>query len=366
MPLRFRLATREDDAALRHAYASTPMEGGMRLAFEREPSFLDALRVQGAFVQVMVGEDSASGEIAAFGTRSIAEAFVNGSPTPLGYLGDLRILPSYRNGTVLARGWKFFHQLHEDGRTALYHTAIFSGNKPAKAALSGGRATVPAYHPAGTFCTAGIRPSGKEDTRSPKGWHISRGTPELLSRVVEFLNAWNATRQFAPFHRETDFGSGGRWHGLRVEDFFLLWEGPRLRAVAALWDQSAFKQTRVLGYSGKWSLLFLLSRLSPRFLGIPRLPHPGSHLRSGYVSFIGMDGDDPALLACLLHAMRVEASRRGWLSLLLSLHERDPLQSALHGLPYTRYGGDLYAVAPGEAVPTFARNGLPHIEAALL
>ena len=50
----FSLATPEDDAGLRRLLAETPMGGCIRLSFRREPSYMQAARIQGASVQVLV------------------------------------------------------------------------------------------------------------------------------------------------------------------------------------------------------------------------------------------------------------------------------------------------------------------------
>ena len=364
MPLRFRLATQDDDAALRRAFASTPMEGGMRLAFEREPSFHDALVVQGPFVQVIICEDTATGAIAAFGTRAIADAFVNGTPRPLGYLSDLRILPAYRNRTILARGYQFLRELDRDNRTALYSTAIFSENAAARGVLLGGRAGLPEYQHLGGLVTLGIHTSGLSRAVPPR-LRIARGEPGQLGEMVSYLNSYNAGRQLAPVHHLEDFAPTGRWRNLDASDFFLAWEGSILHGVAALWDQSPFKQTRVLSYSGRWWWLRWLSRILSTALPVARLPSPGSLFRFGYASFIALDTGKPEILYALLRTMREEAARRKWMHLLLTLHERDPLLAIASQLPHTKFHGDLYQVAMQS--PAALNSGfLPHVEASLL
>ncbi|QIF05288.1 hypothetical protein [Roseimicrobium sp. ORNL1] len=365
MPLRFRLATAEDDAALRRAFAATPMEGGMRLAFEREPSFFDALRVQGDVTQVIICEETNAGEIIAIGTRCLADAFVNGTPQRVGYLSDLRILPQWRKGTVLARGWKFLLSLDEDGLVDLYHTAIFAENAGAKSALTQARAGVPQYHPLGGFITAGIHPSHSAPPVSPH-LRVTRGTASELPHIVEFLNAHNTSRQFAPVHRVEDFAPGGRWRDFRIEDFFLIRNGADLCGVGGVWDQAAFKQTRVLGYTGKWRWFYHLSQLTHRVLPVPRLPSPGEHFRFGYGCFMACPSQDPEVFRQLVHAMRHEASKRGWMHLLLSLHENDPLLPLLSDIPHTPFRAELFWLSPRGTGATPHSQLVPHIEAALL
>jgi hypothetical protein len=364
MPLRFRLATAEDDAALRRAF-STPMAGGMRLAFEREPSFFNALRVQGDLVQVIVCEETGTGEIAGIGTRCLADSFVNGTAQRVGYLSDLRILPQWRKGTVLSRGYKFLRELDADGAADLYYTAIFEENADARAALSQKRAGVPQYHSLGSFRTAGIHPCHRA-VSPPSPLQVTRGTPADLPRVVEFLNAHNDSRQFAPVHRVEDFMPGGRWRDFRVEDFFLAHDGSRLVGALGVWNQSGFKQTRVLGYAGRWRFLHLLSRVAHRVLPVPRLPNPGECFQFGYASFLSIPSQDSGIFRLLMHAAREESSRRGWTHLLLSLHDSDPLSPVMRSIPHTPFPGALFWLSPREVGLPPSSDGIPHLEAGLL
>jgi hypothetical protein len=84
------LATPEDDSELRELLRRSPIPGPISVTFEREPSFYNSCRIRGDFFQIAAGRDRRSGKIIGLGTRSVAPAFINGKPIPLGYLADLR------------------------------------------------------------------------------------------------------------------------------------------------------------------------------------------------------------------------------------------------------------------------------------
>ena len=96
------LAERGDDAELRALLRDNPMDGSMQVTFEREPDFFASCPIRGSFHQVGVGRDLESGRIVGLGTRSIADAFVNGRSVPFGWLSDLRLEPACRGGTLVA------------------------------------------------------------------------------------------------------------------------------------------------------------------------------------------------------------------------------------------------------------------------
>ena len=191
------LAAAADDRELRELLRSSPISGQISVTFEREPSFFDSCRIRGDFFQVCVGRDQATGEIIGLGTRSVASAFINGQPQPLGYLADLRLRPQHRGGTLIARGYRFLRQLHEDRRTSFYTTVIFSENQAALTTIASGRAGLPRYHDMGTIHSPGIN-IRRAQTSLDVGCKIIRGSQDLLPAIVECLNRNNARRQFAP------------------------------------------------------------------------------------------------------------------------------------------------------------------------
>ena len=153
---RFELATPQDDLALREVLRATPMDGRISVCFQREPSFFSGSVVEGPFRQVIVCRDTQTSEIVGFGTRSIRDMHVNGSPEPVGYLGSLRLLEPHRSIGLVARGFRFLSELHGDQRTELYLTTIAEGNERAMATLTSGRAGLPRYNFAGRFHTFAI------------------------------------------------------------------------------------------------------------------------------------------------------------------------------------------------------------------
>ena len=123
----FAPATADDDASLRRLLAENPMEGRIRVAFEREPSYFHAVEVQGRFAQVIVGRDLETGALVGVGTRTVKPAFVNGEPRPLGYLSDLRLLPAYRGERALIENTR---RALDDGRLSTDDIQKLRGRGP--------------------------------------------------------------------------------------------------------------------------------------------------------------------------------------------------------------------------------------------
>jgi len=357
------LTTPADDLELRKLLRRNPIPGPISVTFEREPSFFDSCRIRGPFVQVGVGRDRRTGKIIGLGTRSIASAFVNGDPTPLGYLADLRLEPDYRGGTLIARGYRFLKYLHDDGRTTLYTTMIFAGNHVALRTLASGRARLPRYHDLGVIHAPGInirrmRPAICADCE------ILRGSEGLLPEIVECLNRNNARRQFAPVHTVEMFKL--RWREFRVEDFFIAVRGGRLIGVLGCWDQTSFKQTRIAGYTAPLRWLVPAANVLHPLIGTPRFPQPGEEVPYFYIGFLAVDGDDLRVFRALLRFLYNQTVGGRYAYAILALHERDPLLPALREYSLTSFSGRLFCVTfdDGEASFRNLDGRVPYMEAA--
>lgn len=332
------LAAENDDAALRSVLAQTPMEGRIAVAFGREPSFFGAAAVEGRFHQVVLGRDRIGGDVVGFGVRSVGERFVNGAPRAVGYLSGLRILPAHRHGALLARGYRFFRELHADDRARLYVTTIAEGNRTALDLLTSGRGGLPAYHPIGNYRTLAIpvrHASGRRQIAA--GLSIRPATADDLRDVITFLSTHGPERQFFPAYRSEDFCRGGLLHGLELDDVLLCHRGAELTGILAGWDQQAFRQTVVCGYRGalRWTRPVLNAWAG--LAGWPKLPAPGHGFRSLTAALPLVVDNDPQIFAALLDALLAQARSRLVDYLLIGLHENDPLWPVAK-----RHGGTCY------------------------
>lgn len=344
----FAAATEADEAELRELLRQIPVEGSIRVAFEREPNFFAAAPLQGPYHQVGIVRDRCTGRIIGMGTRSIADAFVNGEPTPLGYLSDLRLLPEYRNGPLVARGYRVLRDWHADARTQRYYTVIFADNTHALRNLAQGRAGLPRYQDCGPLHCPGVHLR----RRKPELGEVIRGNASLLPEIVECLNRNNARKQFAPYHRLEDFLAGGRWVGFRPENFYVARGGKRVTGVLAKWDLRGVKQSRVLGYRG------ILKWLRP----VLHLPKPGSVLPFFYVSFVAVE-DVPTFRA-LLRRLYNDHVGSEYAYFLVALHERDAFREALDDYKLTKFDARLFCVSFEDGEPLDGR--CPYIELATL
>jgi hypothetical protein len=361
------LAQRGDDAELRALLRDNPMNGSIEVTFEREPDFFAACAIRGSFHQVGVGRDLESGRIVGLGTRSIAEAFVNGRPASFGWLSDLRLQPGSRGGTLVARGYRFLRQLHGDGRAELYGTVIFQDNQTALQTIAAARAGLPAYHDLGLIHCPGINLRRRKPTISAN-CEIVRGRRELLREIVDCLNRNNARKQFAPVHDVESFIQGHRWKDFLPSDFYVARRNNRVIGVVGRWDQSGFKQTRVISYGKHLRWMVPAANAIESLVGAPSFPKPGQYVPFFYVSFIAIDQDDAGVFRALLRQAYNDAVGSSFRYAMVGLHECDPLLAAVKDYSLTPFAGRLFCVCFADGEPAFQTldGRVPYVEAATL
>jgi hypothetical protein len=361
-PFQFELAGTNDDADLRHVLAFTPMPGRIGVSLRREPSWFDAAVVDGFSRQVVACRDQGTGRIFGFGCRSLRELYVNGRPTVVGYLSSLRVLPEYRNRGLIARGYAFFRRLHEDGQTPFYLTTIAEGNETALRILTSGRAGLPAYHLAGRYHTIAIalpRRSGPPKLFSAAT--IRSAQVADVSAVLDFLTTAGSRRQFFPRYRPEDLlASGGLLRGLELSRLLLAERRGRVVGILGAWDQHAYRQQIVHGYSGWMRYVRPVYNQLTWLRGSPGLPRPGQQLRTLMAAMPLVADDDPVIFSDLLTTMR-ELCRGGpWTHLLLGLHERDPLLAVALPFQAACYTSLLFLVCwPDGDAARLALDGRP-------
>jgi hypothetical protein len=322
-----RLATREDDAQLRAILAATPMPGRVAVSFRREPSFFDAAAVEGPFHQVAACEDRQEGRIVGFGCRSIRPRYVNGRPAPVGYLSGLRLLREYRSLGLLARGYRFFRELHRDGRAEVYLTTIAEDNARALATLTTARAGLPEYADAGRYHTVVIPiPRRRRGlARRDASLEVREAAASDRDALVEFLREVGPARQFFPCLERADFfESAGAFRGLAPHDVLLAFRNRRLVGTLGGWDQRGFRQSVVEGYDRLLGWLRPLYNARATIRGGPRLPQAGQTLSCLMGAMPAALGGDAGVFAALLEALLARAGGKADY-LLVGLHESDPL-----------------------------------------
>jgi len=369
--LRYELATAADDPEVRRLLRANPMGGAVRLSLCCEPDASLASRLAGDLHQVIVARDAATGRLRGMASRSVGEAWVDGEPARLGYLGQLRVDAPFRGRPrLVTAGFRRLRELHADGAAPFYVTTIVADNRVARRLLESGRPPLPVYQPREELSNLALSPGRRRrPARGDRALAVEPGRSETLDEVAACLGRWGRRHQFAPRWSRAGLEGGPRTRGLAPEDFLVARRRGECVGCVALWDQGAFKQVVVHGYGRGLGLARPLANLVAPLARWPRLPRPGEALRQAFLSHLAVDGDDPDVAAALVDAALEAARRRGFAVATLGLARRHPLRAALRArYPARDYPAVLYLVHwPEDAERARAVDDrVPHLEVAVL
>jgi hypothetical protein len=323
------LAAPGDDQGIRRLLRTESMPGRVRLTFCREPRFSTGCDVTGSDPRILVARACPDGPVVGVACRSVRHVYLNGRERRIGYLGQLRVSERFRGRWLLSRGFSLLEQIDRTDPLPVYLASIVEGNDQAAGVLvRSPRRSFPTFHEAAAYRTLALR---LRRARPPLTDTVAVGTAssDQLPEIVEFLRTAGQRRQLFPVWTEDRLRCLEPL-GLSPSDIRVARRNGSIVGTLALWDQSAFKQTIVAGYSG-WLKA-----------AAPLLPRAGTELRSAYAAFVCVAGDDTAVFNQLLSDVYRLARARGFDYLLIGLDARDPLLPVAERYSHVSYPSRLY------------------------
>lgn len=354
----FALATNADDADIRRLLRNNAMPGAVSLTFEREPDYFRGAAIAGAHDQTIVA--FRNGRLVCMGRCAWRDCWVDGVPRRVGYLGELRLDAAARGRFgILRDGYRFFHALQRDRPAELYFTAIAAGNEHARRLLERGARGLPAYYFLAELETLLVAVPRRPRATSLR---IDTATPERLPDVLRLLNESARRHELATVWTADTLRSLAL-DGLPLNRFLIALDSGEIVACGALWDQRAFRQTVIRGYSRALTAARPLVNFAGRFLRAPRLPRVGSVLDHAFLSPLAFASGAEALLPDFIEAFLPLAEQAGAEFLTIALPPMDSQLPALRRRFSTRtWRSRLYRVDwPGEAPFGFGKRAAPFL-----
>lgn len=330
-----------------------PVSGNIALALEREPSYLTGARVQCEQEEVYVALDPESHKVWAAFNVGKRRLWYQKRVTEARYLCDLRIHPEKQNSSLLFSIIKKYRELSQNDSLPA-QTVVFADNHRMNAfitRISKGQTSgsIPYYHHVGALNTY-LLPVG---SRKKEGstFHIRKARESDIAIMQNLMDKEGSKINYFPYY---DFSELHRdyYHGLSLEDHFLLFKGPELVGMAAIWDQSAFKQTRIKGYSPLFRIIRPAYNLFRGLSFRSTLPASGSVLKYGYLHGLLIKNRIPGYFEVLLEHIQGQLSEAKYDHILCSLDQRDPLHRVPEKLGFFRkIKGNYFLVNRGQDLP---------------
>ena len=352
--LQYRLAQTEHEAELRQAMRENAIPGWITLSYEREPNYFYASSIEGDSHNTVIGLDTNNGRIMGIGSRSVQKRFVNGKPMNIGYLGQLRVSPDYRNKLrALKYGFDFCRRyIHSDGVSPYYLTSIISDNQRAKRLLTSDVPGYPRYRFLDNIYTLAIPTRRPRVAALETGVSIEAANENDIDGIVACLNRNNQRFQFASYWTKQDILSNSRCRGLSMGDFIIARKNGNISACLALWNQSEFKQVVVRGYTKPIKHARPILNAFSRLLGYPTLPKIDQAMKQVFVSHLALDQDSESLLIPLLRFALGRAKLAGQELVLLGLSQHSPFLAKLRrNFKHISYGSSIYLVYWDDTLP---------------
>jgi hypothetical protein len=195
---------------------------------------------------------------------------------------------------------------------------------------------------------------------------IIRGDDTYANAILDCLNRNNARKQFAPYWTSDSlFLSRSR---LSPADFFLALNRDHVVGCLACWDQGAFKQTIVRGYSGSLARWRKVINFFSHFAGVPYLPEPNTPLRYSYASHLAIDDDNPTIFDALLRKAYNHNLEQHYNYFMIGLAESNLLRNVVERYHPLTYISQIYLVDWNDNGDLLAKidPGIPGLEIALL
>ncbi len=337
---RFLFGSEVHDEACRAILRESSMGKDVRLSFRREPSFFPAEKITNTWSQLVVLLDDENDKVLGFGVRSGRPYWLNGQEVELGYISQLRLVPEFRNGLYLAKGYRKFKELHEqDGKVPFYITTVFSDNEIARSTLESKRVGLPSYRPLDELSSYFFI-AQKAHSESAEATH--------QADIVEVLTKYNEEVRGGSLATRYD-GNTMSWMAL-VDHEAVAVHTSNFTASAVLVDFSNVKQVVIDGYSMPYKIITGLARATALFLGIRPPPKVGSHLRSLYLTAMSITGDREDGFNTLLQHARDRAFKRNCHGVVCGLSSRSSFNQHANRMCISITKSILYAVAWDESV----------------
>ncbi|HEY1100623.1 MAG TPA: hypothetical protein VGF99_16910, partial [Myxococcota bacterium] len=325
-----------------------------------------------------------SGRLAGMGGVLVRDGFVDGTPMPVGYLGDLRTRGFVRERLAFPQVYAhFFHQIVEETGCEHHLTAILADNEAAARALTDPAASStststttgkharrrpqPHYHLLTPYDMANVHFIRRRRAAPTPGLRVRRATLADLPAITALLAADHKRRPFGWRFDDGEFEHRlAQWPGFTLDETFVVHDHRDvLRAVTTCWDPHAVKRYRVMRYGGQMLVVKTAMSLAARLTKMAPLPDVGGDFRSFYLTNLSVKDDDPRVFAALIDAVYAAHVDDGYHFFSFPLYPHDPLAAGTTGHLVRRVPFLLYGVTSSAVRRTAWPAGRPGFEMAL-
>jgi hypothetical protein len=339
------LATEQDDAVLRALLRDNAMPSWVSMTVTREPSFFAGCNRFGQDWAVIARQD---GSPVGMYTCSEQQVHLNGAATELGYIGALRVNPSYRHRLrILRDGYASIRTLSPPQLPQLWYTAVASENLVARRLLEANLRGMPRYWSSNELVTMAF-----PRARSQRRFLWRPVLSGELGKLCSFYNERAAQYQFSPVLTPEIAARTGA-------SFFAIEQNGVLKACMALWNQQSYKQVVACAYRRPLNWLLPLYNTYARLARRVSLPRVGQALDMSNLAFLAVSPSlDREIESLIEDALAISPTT----VLTLGLHAQHPwLATLIKSCRPATYRTNIYGVSFDESTPLDGRPAQPEV-----
>jgi hypothetical protein len=367
--VRVRPAGPSDNAELIALTLACPMEGDIGLCMDRSPDFFTLNGLEGDRWRVGVALDP-NGKIVGSVAATSREVWLDGKPKTIGYAGDLKVHPTWRNRTYADALQRWCGETIGEmcGPKVPILVTVLAGNKPMETRAAGPRG-MHVLRKIGTTRAHTVFLLWRRRTPRASGLQVRRAGTADLEAMAAHWGRVAAGRQLAFTYGE---GSIPAWiaraPSLNVSDYWVAHDGDgRLVGFCGFWDQESFKHMRVTRYSTSLRRVRTVFNAAAPIVGATKLPAEGESLRYVTAVNVCVPADRADVFRAIVLTAYNELRGHGYSFMSIGLDVHDPLAAGLEGLMAQPTDVNAFVTGPSGTYegPDFA-PGIIHNEIALV
>lgn len=329
MGVKIRKATKSDNRPLIELF-KVEMGSHIQISLERGEDFFEYQSMQ--FTEnanCFVIEDTKDKKIKGCFSIGLKCMRVGGEKKNFQYLSDLRISEDFQGRNILIRVLKYIQNNNLIDPTLPCITLSLSDNDTYHSMEDKSfnpelrkRFNIPSTYKWRTIVTNFISYRSKHKKMAKK-YFVRKAKNEDLGDIKRFLESQNEVNIISE-HFDFDDLTSKFYSGIDINSFFIAYSENSIVGIASLWNQEAFKQTMIKGYSRIFRITRPIINTLGRFFGLSRLPKPGNQLSYDIMSHKAIDKNHIECTIALANEMLKEVEKKGKMFLMIGADSDSP------------------------------------------
>jgi hypothetical protein len=329
MEIKIREATQSDNRSLIELF-KVEMGSNIRITLERGENFFEYQSMQFTKnAKCYVIEDTNEKAIEGCFSIGLKCMRVVGEKKDFQYLSDLRISEKFQGKNILIRVLKYIqnHNLIDLNLPCItlslsendtYHSMEDKSFNPELRK----RFNIPSTYKWRTIVTNFVSSKSKYK-KSSSQYYVRKANKDNIEEIKRFLASQKESNIISEYFDIEDLSSKF-YSGLDITSFFIAFYGQSIVGIASLWDQGAFKQTIIKGYSRLFRIARPLINSFGFIVGLSRLPQSGNQLSYDIMSHKVIHKQHIDCTIALAQEMLIEVEKKGKMFLMIGTDKESP------------------------------------------